>query len=220
MTTQEMIEWFDVLQDKYGSPYFDTDHKLLFLNRAQFEYVKQLFPDNEQGIINIEYNSSVTQNVAPLIYELTQANMATDGTITIEDLVTDLETISGDSDAKIFKILSIEIARAGIVQPVKYLRHNDKGEFERNYFKKPSTSNYRYLLQNNALQFRPVDQLSTIHVTVLKAPKQLVISPSPINSELPDDVHNEIVAYALQFAGVASRDEILSSMNMAQLPQK
>lgn len=212
-----MLDWFDILQDKFGSPYFTTDEKLLFLNRGEMEYVKQVFPDNEGGIINLETDWNVLQNISPLIYELSEDNMDSSGRIPTSTLVTDLRTLSGDNAADIFKVISVEMRRGSDRLPVKFLRHNDKAEFERNYFKKPSFDNPRVLFQNNNLQFRPVDTLSNIIVTVVKTPRTLTLAP--VNSELPETAHNEVVALALMFAGIASRDEIMAQMNLTQLPR-
>ena len=41
MNIQEMHSWFDVLQDKGDSPYFTTDEKTQFLNRAQTKFVNE-----------------------------------------------------------------------------------------------------------------------------------------------------------------------------------
>ncbi len=216
MTTVQMIEWFDILQDKFGSPYFTEDEKLLFLNRGSLEYVKATFPDNEGGILNLESDWNVLQNVAPLVFELSETSMDAVGKLTLATITTSLRTISGDATCDIFKVLAVEFKRGIDRFPCKFLRHNDKAEFERNYFKKPDFDNPRVLFQNANLQFRPIDTLVKVYITALKTPKVLTLV---VNSDLPISTHNEIVAYALQFAGVASRDEILAQMNMMQLPK-
>lgn len=216
MTAQEMIDWFDILQDKYGSPYFTESEKLLFLNRAQFEYVKSLFPDNEGGVLNIEKDWNNLQNVHSLVFELSEDTMDTSGRISRSDITSGLRTVSGDVNCDVFKILSVEFKRGADRFPCKFLRHNDKAEFERNYFKKPDFDNPRVLFQNNVLQFRPIDTIVKIYITTVKTPKAIAISPAS-NCELPQDTHNQIVALALELAGVASRDEVLSQMNAVQL---
>ncbi len=39
-----------------------------------------------------------------------------------------------------------------------------------------------------------------------------MLSDGTINCELPDFVHNDVVARALEFAGVSSRDQMLSEL--------
>ena len=41
MNIAEMHSWFDILQDKGNSPYFTTDEKTQFLNRAQTKFVNE-----------------------------------------------------------------------------------------------------------------------------------------------------------------------------------
>ena len=41
MNIAEMHSWFDILQDKGNSPYFTTDEKTQFLNRAQMKFVNE-----------------------------------------------------------------------------------------------------------------------------------------------------------------------------------
>ena len=219
MTTQEALDWFDILQDKFGSPYFTDDQKLLFLNNGQNEYLNNLFPGNEGGEINIEKDWNVLETIDPLIWELPEVSMNTDGYITQASVETALQTITGDSDTELFKVLSVEFKKGTNRFPCKVLRHNDKAEFQRNYFKKPNLLSPRYLLQNTNYQFRPTDTTAKILFTVVKKPAVLSLSPE-VNPEFSVSSHNEIVAYGLQFAGIASRDEVLSAMNSTQLPPK
>jgi hypothetical protein len=219
MTIQEKLQWFDILQDQFGSPYFTDAEKLLFLNRGQWEYVKNLFPGNEGGIINIETNSDVWENVAPLMWKLSDEVVSSTGLITYDALTTNLRSISGDATTDIFKLLKIGYKKGQKIGQVKVMRHNDEYAFVENFFKKPSAKSFRYDLENNSIKISPIDQTARIMVTVLKSPRQMALTPSVVNTDLPSSTHNEIVAYGLQFAGVASRDEVLTAMNGAQLPQ-
>jgi hypothetical protein len=222
MTIQEMIDWFKIVQDMYGSPYFSDSEYVSFLNRAQDEYVSRTIPDNEGdetiGKRNLESDQNIYQNIAPLVWELPATTMDTTGKIVRSTLEANLQSTTGDSTTQIHKILSIEYKKGVKRFPCKVLRHNSKAAFEENYFKKPAQFSPRFLLQNGNIQFRPTDINTQIYVTVLKTPRPMSLVPA-IDCELPKSTHNEIVAYGLQFAGVASRDEVLISMNKVQLPQ-
>lgn len=218
MTLAEMITWFDILQDKFGSPYFTDSEKVLFLNRAQWEYVNTTIPSNEGGLVNIEVDENILKNVAPLIYELPAQNMGTNGLVTNTNINTALQTASGDGTAEFIKLMRIKAVKNGSIYPVKFARHNDIDAFYTNAFKKPSYSNPRYTLQNNGFQFYPIDTLVSLYFTLLKSPKDMS-QVGPVNCELPKITHNEIVAIGLEFAGVAGRDEILQQMNSLQLPK-
>jgi hypothetical protein len=218
MTTQEMLDWFDLLQDKYGSPYYTDDQKLQFLSRAQYEYLKPILKDNEGGQLTFENDQNIASNVWPLIFELGPYTMDTNGRVLRSAVVSSLVSASGHATADILRVASVEFLKGGKRYPCKFMRHNDKAAFEENYFKKPSESNPKYMIESAIFKFRPVDSYPAIYITVLKTPRDLSLSPV-VNSELPIDTHNEIVAYALQFAGVGSRDEMLLQMNALQLPR-
>lgn len=213
MTIVEMLNWFDLLQDKYGTPYFTDDEKVEFVNRAQTEFVNQFLPDTNEDSVNVELNSETLHKLRPLIFELSEDTMDTSGKITEADITTNLQTISGEGSASFIRILSIEIKKLGKKQQAKLLRHNDKAAFEQNVFKKPAYGNYKFLFQNNSIQFRPTDTAAKIYFTVLKTPIN-VVNPGT-SCQLPQDTHNEIVAIALEFAGYASREEILTQIEKA-----
>jgi hypothetical protein len=214
MTITEMLTWFDVLQDKYGSPYFTDSEKLLFLNRAQWEYVNATIPSNEGGIVNMEVDENVLKNVSSLLFELTVLNQSTSGIITNATINSTLQTVSGDGTAEFIKVMRVKVVKNGRTYPAKFARHNDIDAFHNNYFKKPTYDTPKYTLQNNGFQFNPTDTVASIYFTVLKRPKDMTLV---VNCELPQITHNEIVALGLQFAGIASRDEILQQMNNLQL---
>lgn len=221
MTVTEMIDWFKIIQDMYGSPYFTDSEYLKLLNRAQDEYLNNAVPSNEgdMGKRNFEFDAIVSQNISPLIRELPATTMDNTGKITRTNLNASLQTATGDTSAEVHAIMAIEYKKGFKKFQCKFMRHNDKAAFETNAFKKPSQFSPKYMFQNDSIQFRPIDINTQIYVTVLKTPRPMALTPEIINCELPKGTHNEIVAYGLQFAGIASRDEVLIAMNKVQLPQ-
>jgi len=214
MTTQELLDFFDLIQDKYGTPYFTDDEKLVFLNNAVLEFINSKFPDTESDRerSDVEINWNSLQDIWPLIFTVSDLAMSTSGIITKADLDTALQTISGDAGASVYKLLNVEMRKGGNRYPIKVVRHNDKSAFEQNYFKKPSLEQPRYTLENGSLQIRPTDLIGKVAVSVVKSPKELALSPSIVNPELPRSVKNQIVAIGLEFAGIASRDDVLKTM--------
>lgn len=210
MTTAEMVEWFDILQDKSASVYFEDAEKLAFLNNAQREFVSQFFPKGEEGD-NFEVDSNIEQRVGTLIFESNPLTMSAGGAITNATILTDLQTVSGDATCEIFKIGAVGIKKFGKRVPCTWMRHNDKDINDQNYFKRPTYNTPKYTFQNKGIQFRPTDTTAEVYVTTIKTPKILALSPAA-NSDLPIDTHNEIVAIALEFAGYASREEILAQI--------
>jgi hypothetical protein len=217
MTTPQLLEFFDILQDKYGSPYFTEDEKLLFLNNATVAYIDSFFPTNEEAPGDAEINWSTEQELAPLIFTLPEITESVTGGITVDEATTALRTLSADTECSIYRILRVGVLRAGEYYKVRIARHNDILEFQNNYFKKPTTTNARYTLENGLYQFYPTDQIGQIQLTVLKSPKPLALSPQ-VDPELPLSAHLKILAIGLEFAGVASRDDVLKGM-LANTPK-
>ena len=218
MTVIEKIEWFDILQDKFGSPYFNEAQKLVFLNQASMRYIENLFPKkkSDSDTYSAEENSNIYESLKEVIFVLPAVNMDSSGEVSNSSLITALRTVSGDSTCEVFKILAIEIVNNGTKIPLRPMRHNDKAAFETNVFKKPTYQYPRYSFSNNGLQFRPDNAIGDIYITVVKTPRKMTVSPE-VSTDLHIDTHNEIVAQALSFAGVASREEILMIMKTGQI---
>jgi hypothetical protein len=214
MTTQELLDFFDLIQDKYGTPYFTDDEKLVFLNNAMLEFINSKFPDteSEREQSDVEINWNALQDIWPLVYTISDLTMSSSGIITLSSLNTALQSTSGDASTSVYKILNLEMRKGGNRYPIKVVRHNDKSAFEQNYFKKPSLAQPRYTLENGGLQIRPTDQIGKVAISVVKSPRLLALAPSVVNPELGSSIKNRLVAIGLEFAGVASRDDVLKTM--------
>lgn len=208
MTIAGMGELFDILQDKYGSPYYTNAEKSLFLNRAQIEFVNAFLPPSGEGL-NIELSEDAAQQIDTLIYDLPYLNMNSSGIITKAAVAAALSTASGGG--LLWRRLNIGWVLGNKTVPVKYVRHNDWYEFKSNYFKNPSTDNPKFYETATNYQFAPIYPNAKLYLTVLKYPKVVDIDTA-VDSDLPDFTHNKIVALALEFAGIGSRDQ-----NLAQL---
>ena len=206
MSTSEAVDYFSILQDKYGSPNLIESEVVDMLNHAQFEYLNRLFPDNQGGVANVEVDSNVVANVQPLIYTITTNMAAVTGLLSTSTINTALVTASGDSAATYFRVLSVGVTADNITYPVKYIKQNNLWSNERNYFKKASLTNPRYTFRGDGLKFYPVDSTVDLTITVVKNPKTLSLSPA-VNPEFKDYAVYQIIMIALQLAGVSTRDE-------------
>lgn len=204
MSTQDCIDYFAIIQDKYGSPNLLDDEVIDFLNNAINEYIHRCLPDNQGGVANLEADKNVTANLRPLIYLLptmtTTAGILTNATI---DGV--LATASGDAAATHMRILSIAAGSVGY--PVSYVRYNNFWRFQQNYFKAASTTEPQYTQEAVGYPVYPVDNTVPLLVTVLKRP--VVLDLVGNDPELQDDVMYVVIAIALQLAGVSTRDQEL-----------
>lgn len=211
MTITQMHEYFDLLLDKSGSPYFEDSEKDLFINMAQLEYVKQLMPSNEGGVVNIELDQVVYNNVYPLVYDITGLSMNASSNVPVATIQTALDTASSSTE-KILYVLNVSWTKSGAILPVKYTRHNDWFEFERNSFKQGSSDQPRYKYNKTNFTFSPLDQAAVIALSLVKSPKNVSLA-GPVDSELPDHTHKKIVEMALDIATVPLRDGDLSQLN-------
>lgn len=208
MTTQNAIDIFSVLQDKYGSPNIDDDDILGHLNMAMFEWLNRLSPDNQGGVVNFEYDTNVIHNIRPLIYTFT-GNMDSNGMLLNATINTALQTESSDTSATVFRVMSIGITDSqGNTYPIKYTRQNNIYAYLRNRFKRPSVTNPRVTLLAKGYKFYPTNQTNTITITVIKNPKALALSPLS-NPELDDYCMYQVIALALKLGGVETRDDEL-----------
>jgi len=206
MTSTEMRDLFDLIQDKQQSPYFTDDEKNLFLQRAVIEYVNSLLPDNQGGEVNLERDSIVFENIRPLVFHIT-TSMNSDGFVSIGDITSELISVS-HPDADMMYLMSVGYKIGSEKYPVLFTRHNDFLRLNRNLFSKPTPTRPRYTIANDGLLIRPINTDAEVLLTLLKYPKKIEIGVS--DCDLPEKTHTEIVAIALQMAGVATRDEVLT----------
>lgn len=210
MTTQQAIDLYNILLDKYGSPSQEDDEILSLLNMATHEYLNRLVPDNQGGVVNFEFDSNVVSNIKPLIFSITE-NMDADGLLAEADIETALQAESSDAAAKVFRTLSIGITDSdGVTRPVTYEFQNSLWMNARNFYKRPSADNPKYTMIAAGLQFYPVNQTDDLTITVIKTPKSLSLV-GPVNPELTDHVLYNVISIALQLGGLSVRDEELLS---------
>ena len=213
MLTTDLINYCTVLADKYSSPNVVQTEWLSFLNHATNEYMNRLSPDNQNvsvqgGSVNYETDKNVITNIQPLIYQLSGLAMNSNGVLTDSVTNTALQATAGNSSASYWRIMATAATVGGVTYPAKYVRQNNLYEFQRNYYKKPTTTNPKYTMVSGGIQFFPTNTSATLNVTVIKKPYVLAVSPVQ-NPELPDYCLYEIIAIAVQLSGVSIRDEEL-----------
>lgn len=202
MTIAEMSEWFDLISDKIGSPYFPSTEKSLFINRATKAFVDKLLNPKEMetdryGEKHGYEKDDVTSRVLSSLVETCEGTTEAGGTILISDLEANL------GDIEIIKIESV--SRDGYA--ARFVRHNDYPKFKANSFLKAKTKDPIYRLFSNQIKIEPIGAFP-FQVTVIRQPRTVSIDDN-ISSDLPDICHNEIMKIALGFAGISYRDEFL-----------
>lgn len=210
MTVQEMHNWFEQLLDKYQAPYFTEAEIDRFINRAQIEYINSFLPDGEGLELTPEQNAHILENLNTLVFETAALNMSGAGEITDVNIQSALDTASGSTEAFI-KILNV--SSEGL--PVKFVRHNDFYKFQQNDFKQASAAYPQYKRVSGKFIFLPVDVSDDIKFTLLKYPREVALGTTT-DSDLPDSTHNNIIAIAINSAGIATRDDALAQLNQLQ----
>jgi len=210
MTISEMVDYFDLIQDKYGSPYFTTAEKERFLNQAQLAILSDYLPkqgDKE----NIELNANVWMMVNPLFVSVTTA-MNGSGAILKADIESSLTSSLGFSTTLI-RPLSLSWTDSEGTRPIMGpTRQNNWAKYKNNVFKAPVESDPRYYETNDSYIIGPADTSAIIVVNALRYPRAISVSGAQ-TAELASIYHNEVVGRALEAAGVGSRDQMMIELN-------
>lgn len=199
MTYENMKDYFLILQDKFGSPYYTEDEIALFLNRAQLDEVVALLPIDD-GKLNIELNDNTISRVAPLLFHESPANMDFNGEIhkgTFELLL----------GHRVIRLLAVSYND----KPVKSTRYNNWYTYIQNTFKAPTATHPRMYVADDSWFIKPIDNTAAIKFMGIRYPTNMLTDGS-VTCELPDFTHNDIVSRALELAGVGSRDQLLSEL--------
>lgn len=209
MTVTELVNYFDLLQDKYGSPYFTTSEKESFLIRAELDLIFEHLP-KEGDELNIERNANTWMIFNPISFNLT-TNMNSSGIVLKSSLESTLTTSLG-FDVEIIRPLSIGWEDADGTRPIMGpTRHNNWNKYKNNVFKEPVTSEPRYYETSTGYIIEPIDTNANITISGVRYPQPISVS-GDVTSELSPIYHNELVARALELAGVGSRDQMLSEL--------
>lgn len=210
-----MHDYFDLLTDKVGTSYFISTEKDQFITNAQLEYVKRLMPSNEGGVVNLELDQLILNNIYTLIYETGTLNPTSSGLIAKTTVQTALNTASGSTDPFIY-VMGVSWTSGGSTVPVKFTRHNDWAATILNTFTQGTNTEPRYKQSAPSFTFSPVNQTASVVFTLLKQPKPVSLS-TPTSSELPPHTHKTIVELAVELASTSIRDQELNQLNSTQL---
>ena len=197
MTTQEMRDWFDILQDQYNTPDFTDSEKDEFLTDAQWDFINEYIGDHKNAP-QLEKNKSAVAAISTLI-ETVQITTLSDGRAT--HTLLNLETNGGDV------IMPLAITPAG-GKPAHFMSHNDIGMAEDNTYKAGTSLKPNYTLEHGSTsrlaQLYPAEVYTALSVVVLTEPENI--------DELPVHVHRKQVAKAMTKTGLVTGDQALTMM--------
>lgn len=198
MVVQKLHTYFNLLLDKFGSPYFTDEEVDVFLNAGQNELYQQYFPDNEDYLYNIELNQHTLNIFNKLI-----------DTKSIEDIpITVISYDDIDSVRKVSKIINVMTEDNELVP---FIRYNDLAKANQNDFLKPEEGTYYFKFIKEGIEIIPPVN-KNILITYIKEPLDIDLTSNQ-SSELASFLHYDLVAEAINKAGVATRDEAMAQLN-------
>lgn len=214
-----MRSWFDMIQDKFNSPYFTDLEFEEFINQGQLNFVNevlfgQFIPATAQvdrggQVMNpAEASLQGSEIIRPLIVPDLSVNSSIAGAVTNNDIDTALSASTAIANQKHMHLLSVILNDAGTDRLCRFVRHNDYVKFKTNSFKRPTATAPVYRVFRDGIKLDP-EGVRNYKITVVKRPVNVSLSGN-VNCELPAEYHGLVVAYAINLASVSSRDEALA----------
>jgi len=185
MTAAEMLTWFDILQDKFNTPYFTDLEKYDFLNDAQLNFVNDYLNLNDDDVAPVfEANALKDTIISPLLFSDVTTTASVGGVVLTSAVETAIDTQYSLSGSKIIYIISISVS--GV--PVSFVRHGDLIRQEQNNFTKAvNTIAQKYRISRDQFDFTP-QSASNYEFTGIKMPIDIAAG---IDSELPLSTHRK-----------------------------
>jgi len=245
MTIKEMHSWFDILQMKGNNVEFTIAEKDHILNRAQLKYVndvvykmyipslyKQEKPEATYSLS--ESSADGYEQIRPLIREITVNSRSTDsgalleGDIGFPALRTALDTQSNllpyssyypssYSGSEVMVVLGVTHANTGT--RVRFVKNFEAYKYEQNVFRQPKEHQPIYTMNGETIRIRPESTAGNpFIVQLIKEPLKMaydITQQNSVHCELPEPCQDEIMAIALDDAGIATRDQALMQLNAA-----
>jgi len=218
MTIQEMHTLFDLVIDKTGSPYFTSDEKDEYLQRAEVTYVNGFFNPTGQSKRNAEATSIDEELLNPLMSEVFVQNPST-GKLTFASI--NAAITSGSQElmyilgvSRNFNLDSCGDSDETTYRKSRFVRHNNFSAHTDNSFKEGTEKYPFHRYFDTYLKLTP-RKVADTYISLLRYPLDVTLDdpndtgqagPNAVNSELPDKAHNEIVYLALQAAGISIRE--------------
>tara|TARA_R100001082_G_scaffold94706_1_gene61690 strand:+ start:35 stop:766 length:732 start_codon:yes stop_codon:yes gene_type:complete len=234
MNINEMHSWFDILQMKGHNVEFTRREKDHLINRAQLKYVnevlqKKYLPSlqgNEKSkIINSPVESIISGRDAlkPLLGTVVLTSSGGSASIEYADIENEINTelqtsLSKDASFK-SKLMMITGVRHTNGIMCRWLSSVDTAKNIWNVYRQAEEFQPWYTLQEHQVNITPNtlggDDFSIYYIREPELVKWAYESSDRVNCELPNYTHDEIMAIALDDAGVAQRDQALMQLNKA-----
>lgn len=234
-----MHSWFDILQAKGLNIEFTSREKDHILNRAQIKFVNEVLQnkylpslrESERAELVYSVTDSVISGhdyIHPVLGRTSNIAAGTGGKIYFDDINTAIDTRldsldikpSGYSGSKFMMILSVIDSDSYL--PIRYLNTSDYHRHVTNVFRAPKEYDPTYTIAENYIVINPKSLSNAggkeFVIYYIREPEPVHMAndgDDRIDCELPEHTHDEIMAIALDDAGVATRDQTLIQLNQA-----
>ena len=198
MNATEMRAWFDILQDKTGSPWFSDAKKDEFLYSVIYDYINEFIGDNDTPP-SLEKSKGAAQAISTLVKRSTPISIPSTGILTDTLINAQLSLRTAITP------LAFELATG---EPAHFVRQNDIAKFEGNTYKAGASLSPNYTIYDSAYQFYPKEAYTGVIATV-------VVDPTAI-TDLPTYKHYEHVAKAMAKTGFDTESEALIMMGSSE----
>ena len=234
MTIKEMHSWFDILQAKGLHIEFTSREKDHILNRAQIKFVNEVLQkkylpslkENEKAELVYSVTESVISGydyIYPLL-GMISVTPSSGGAAYFSSMNSTINTVLGTTGNKIMTILSV--SDKDNLLPLRYVNGHDRYKQFGNVYRAPKDYDAVYQIdRDSAGNYINIDPNSVTNggtkefrVHFIREPRPMLYStngPDRVHCELPEATHDEIMAIALDDAGVATRDDALMKLNTA-----
>lgn len=185
-----MRSYFDLLQDKSNSPWFDDDEKDEFLMDVIYDYINEYIGDGNTPS-TLESNKGSADAISTLI-ETASVTSTSAGLL-------DTTQLAAGFTGTPFHPLQISLNSV----PAKFVRFNDLWKFQNNTYKEASDSQPLYTIDNSGWK------VYAGNVNAKAFSVTAIVHPTAI-TDLPVHKHYEQVARAMAKTGLVTSDEALA----------
>ncbi|KKN46951.1 hypothetical protein LCGC14_0667750 [marine sediment metagenome] len=208
MTIENMHIWFDILQDKYNTPYFTAAERDHFINDAALDFVLEFLhedKDGNKGLEDTPYSNMALKNILLTVPVTAASALLTTAAISTAISAADM-------------IVPVKIRPQTVnTRSAKFTRHQDIDEDLNNTLSDLAASSPRasYVIQDDGIQIYPTTDYAVVvfDMVILVAPTDAVHSASTDLVDLPGFTHRKIVAKALVKTGLVTEDQAISLMD-------
>ena len=204
---EDVHKVFDLWIDKTQSPYFTSDEKDIFIQRALYNLINKYFIESPSHVAE-----RTMRDVEDLSELLVEVSAKTDSTGRLTDAVT--QAALGDRPIMYVMNASYSNDCGESFVKARFMRHNDYFAQFNNSFKKPEFSYPVYRFFNGYTKFDP-EGVNDVKMTVIIEPNKPTLDDptssgvrggNAVNVEVSENLFNELVYLALTEAGVSMRE--------------